>query len=109
MKKRKKAFWKILAVASSWSALFVTGLVIGSADTSKGLQVFILIAMFIALIAIGNCYTVIDDMTDEEFDEYFRTLMKKRYFEDRWSAARKTVKARKNLKKWEKRYKSKNG
>ena len=99
---KKNKIWKVLAVISSWGAVFVTGMVIGG-NAAEGLQLFIVIAFLVAIISVGNYCT--DDMTDEELDEYFRALMKKRYFEDRWQTARKTVKARKNLKKWEKRYK----
>ena len=101
---KKNKIWKVLAVISSWGAVFVTGLVIGG-NTSEGLQLFIVIAILIAIVSVGNCYTLDENMSDEEFDEYFRALMKKRYFEDRWRTAREAVKARKHLKKWEKRYK----
>ena len=50
---KKNKIWKVLAIISSWGAVLVTGMVIGG-NTTEGLQLFIVVALLVTVISVGN-------------------------------------------------------
>ena len=75
---KKNKIWKVLAVISSWGAVFVTGMVIGG-NTAEGLKLFIVIALLVAVISVGNYYSVDESLNDDEFEEEFCKAVKKHW------------------------------
>lgn len=76
---KKNKIWKILAIISSWSAVLVTGMVIGG-NTAEGLQLFIVVALLVTVISVGNYYSVDESIDEEEFDEEFCKAVKKHWY-----------------------------
>lgn len=62
---KKNKIWKVLAVISSWGAVFVTGMMIGG-NTADGLRLYLITAIGIAILSFGRYYSVDEDMDDEE-------------------------------------------
>ena len=75
---KKNKIWKILAIISSWSAVLVTGMVIGG-NTAEGLQLFIVVALLVTVISVGNYYSVDESLNDDEFEEEFCKAVKKHW------------------------------
>lgn len=75
---KKNTIWKVLAVISSWGAVFVTGMIIGG-NTADGLKLFIVIALLVAVISVGNYYSVDESLNDDEFEEEFCKAVKKHW------------------------------
>lgn len=75
---KKNYIWKVLAVISSWGAVFVTGMVIGG-NTTEGLKLFIMVAFLVAVISVGNYYSVDESLNDDEFEEEFCKAVKKHW------------------------------
>lgn len=75
---KKNKIWKILAIISSWSAVLVSGMVIGG-NTTKGLQLFIVVALLVVVISVGNYYSVDETLSEEEFDEEFCRAVKRNW------------------------------
>ena len=75
---KKNKIWKVLAVISSWGAVFVTGMVIGE-NTAEGLKLFIVIAFLMAVISVGNYYSIDESLNDDEFEEEFCKAVKKHW------------------------------
>ena len=75
---KKNKIWKVLAVISSWGAVFVTGMVIGE-NTAEGLKLFIVIAFLVAVISVGNYYSIDESLNDDEFEEEFCKAVKKHW------------------------------
>ena len=73
---KKNKIWKVLAVISSWGAVFVTGMVIGG-NTAEGLKLFIVIAFLVAVISVGNYYSIDESLNDDEFEEEFCKAVRK--------------------------------
>lgn len=73
---KKSKIWKVLAVISSWGAVFVTGMVIGG-NTADGLKLFIMVALLVAVISVGNYYSVDESLNDDEFEEEFCKAVRK--------------------------------
>ncbi len=76
---KKNKIWKVLAVISSWGAVFVTGMVIGG-NAAEGLQLFIVIAFLVAIISVGNYYSIDESLNDDEFEEEFCKAVKKHWY-----------------------------
>ena len=72
----KNKIWKVLAVISSWGAVFVTGMVIGG-NTTESLQLFIVVALLVTVISVGNYYSVDESLNDDEFEEEFCKAVRK--------------------------------
>lgn len=75
---KKNKIWKVLAIISSWGAVLVTGMVIGG-NTTEGLQLFIVVALLVTVISVGNYYSIDESMDEEEFDEEFCKAVKKHW------------------------------
>lgn len=75
---KKNKIWKVLAVISSWGAVFVTGMVI-SGNTAEGLKLFIVIAFLVAVVSVGNYYSIDESLNDDEFEEEFCKAVKKHW------------------------------
>ena len=75
---KKNKIWKVLAVISSWGAVFVTGMVIGG-NAAEGLKLFIVIAFLVAVISVGNYYSIDESLNDDEFEEEFCKAVKKHW------------------------------
>ena len=75
---KKNKIWKVLAVISSWGAVFVTGMVIGG-NAAEGLKLFIVIAFLMAVISVGNYYSIDESLNDDEFEEEFCKAVKKHW------------------------------
>ena len=73
---KKNKIWKVLAVISSWGAVFVTGMVIGG-NTTEGLKLFIMVALLVAVISVGNYYSIDESLNDDEFEEEFCKAVRK--------------------------------
>ena len=73
---KKNKIWKVLAVISSWGAVFVTGMVIGG-NAAEGLKLFIVVALLVTVISVGNYYSVDENIDEEEFDEEFCKAVRK--------------------------------
>ena len=74
---KKNKIWKVLAIISSWGAVLVTGMVIGG-NTAEGLQLFIVVALLVTVISVGNYYYSIDEsLNDDEFEEEFCKAVRK--------------------------------
>ena len=73
---KKNKIWKVLAVISSWGAVFVTGMVIGG-NAAEGLKLFIVIAFLMAVISVGNYYSIDESLNDDEFEEEFCKAVRK--------------------------------
>ena len=59
---KKNKIWKVLAVISSWGAVFVTGMVIGG-NTAEGLKLF----------------SIDESLNDDEFEEEFCKAVRKNW------------------------------
>ena len=73
---KKNKIWKVLAVISSWGAVFVTGMVIGG-NTAENLKLFIVIAFLVAVVSVGNYYSIDESLNDDEFEEEFCKAVRK--------------------------------
>ena len=73
---KKNKIWKVLAVISSWGAVFVTGMVIGG-NAAEGLKLFIVIAFLVAVVSVGNYYSIDESLNDDEFEEEFCKAVRK--------------------------------
>ena len=59
-------------------AVFVTGMVIGG-NTTEGLKLFIMVALLVAVISVGNYYSIDESLNDDEFEEEFCKAVKKHW------------------------------
>ena len=75
---KKNKIWKVLAVISSWGAVFVTGMVIGG-NTTEDLKLFIMVALLVAVISVGNYYSIDESLNDDEFEEEFCKAVKRNW------------------------------
>ena len=80
---KKNKIWKVLAIISSWGAVLVTGMVIGG-NTAEGLQLFIVVALLVTVISVGNYYSVDESLNDNEFEKEFCKAVKRH-----WKISRK--------------------
>lgn len=59
--------WKVLAVISSWGAVFVTGMMIGG-NTADGLRIYFATAIGILILSFGQDYDDEEKSREEEID-----------------------------------------